>query len=163
MCPVFSFRIIHTFFLVVFGQAGPDGASFGNLVGDARHLRGGLRHPHVRETVPASWAGDGTLSRWRHLGHLDDLDVSTTRSCIDTKKVKNCSETLGVFSLLTLAQPGFFGAPKTKGGGGHIVPPPSKNHVTLLRIHSSKVFMKACPKMNLLTQLWFPWKPWLAF
>ena len=116
----------HTFFLVVFGQAGPNGASFGNLVGDARHLRGGLRHPHVSKTVPASWAGDGTLSRRRHLGHLDDLDVSTTRSCIDTKKVKNCSETLGAFSLLTLSQPGFFWAPKTKGGGGHIVPPPPK-------------------------------------
>ena len=65
---------------------------------------------------------------------------------------------------LTLSKPGFFWAPKTKGGGGgHIVPPPCKNPVTLLRIHSSKLFLKACPKMNLLTQLWFPWKPWLGF
>ena len=41
------------------------------------------------------------------------------------------------------------------GGGGHIVlpPPPSKNPVTLFRIHSNKVFLKACPKMNLVTQL----------
>ena len=62
---------------------------------------------------------------------------------------------------LTLSKPGFFGAPKTKGGA-HCAPP-SKNPVTLLRIHSSKLFLKACPKMNLLTQLWFPWKPWLGF
>ena len=66
-----------------------------------------------------------------------------------------------VLLFLTLSKPGFFWAPKTKGGG-HIVPP-SKNPVTLLRIHSSKRFLKACSKMNLLTQLWFPWKPWLGF
>ena len=64
---------------------------------------------------------------------------------------------------LTLSKPGFFWAPKTKGGGGGTLCPPSKNPVTLLRIHSSKLFLKACPKMNLLTQLWFPWKPWLGF
>ena len=62
---------------------------------------------------------------------------------------------------LTLSKPGFFWAPKTKGGA-HCAPP-SKNPVTLLRIHSSKLLLKACPKMNLLTQLWFPWKPWLGF
>ena len=63
---------------------------------------------------------------------------------------------------LTLSKPGFFWAPKTKGGGGTLCPP-SKNPVTLLRIHSSKLFLKACPKMNLLTQFWLPWKPWLGF
>ena len=42
-------------------------------------------------------------------------------------------------------------------------PPPSKNSVPLLRIYSSKVFLKACPKRSLLKQTWFPWKPWLAF
>ena len=63
---------------------------------------------------------------------------------------------------LTLSKSGSLGAPKTKGGGGTLCPP-SKNPVTLLRIHSSKLFLKACPKMNLLTQLWFPWKPWLGF
>ena len=31
------------------------------------------------------------------------------------------------------------------GGGGHIVPLPCKTPVTLLRIHSNKVFLKACP------------------
>ena len=57
-----------------------------------------------------------------------------------------------------------FYAPKTKrGGGGGTIVAPGKNPVTLLRIHSSKVFLKACPKMNLVTQLWFPWKPWLAY
>ena len=54
---------------------------------------------------------------------------------------------------------------KVGGGGAHCAPPPSpsKNVVTLLRIHSSEVFLKACPRMSLLTQLWFTWKPWLAF
>ena len=51
----------------------------------------------------------------------------------------------------------------SKDQGGGTLCPPSKNPVTLLRIHSSKLFLKACPKMNLLTQLWFPWKPWLGF
>ena len=54
----------------------------------------------------------------------------------------------------------FLGLQKPRGG---TLCPPSKNPVTLLRIHSSKLFLKACPKMNLLTQLWFPWKPWLGF
>ena len=59
----------------------------------------------------------------------------------------------------TLSKPGFFELQKPRGE--HIVPP-CKNPVTLLRIHASKFFLKACPKMNLLTRLWFPWKPWLA-
>ena len=50
------------------------------------------------------------------------------------------------------------------GGGGHKVPPPpSKNPVPLLRIYSSKIFLKACPKLSLVKQTWFPWKPWLWF
>ena len=44
----------------------------------------------------------------------------------------------------------------------HIVPPPPpprvKSHIFLLRINSGTVFLKACPKTNLLTQLRFPWK-----
>ena len=32
-----------------------------------------------------------------------------------------------------------------------------------LKNNSSKVFLKACQKINPLTQLWFPWKPWWAF
>ena len=60
---------------------------------------------------------------------------------------------------LTLSQPGFFWSPTTKP------PPPthSKNHSILLRIYSSKDFLKACPRINLLTPLWCPWKPWLPF
>ena len=56
--------------------------------------------------------------------------------------------------LLTLSEPGFFVLQNPGGGGGggaHCAP--SKNRVTLLKIHSSKVFLKACPKINLLTQL----------
>ena len=54
-------------------------------------------------------------------------------------------------------------APITRGGGGAQCAPPLQNHVPLLRIHSKKVFLKACQKMSLLTPRWFPWKPWLVF
>ena len=64
--------------------------------------------------------------------------------------------------VLTLSRAGFFGAPAGRGGGGHKVPP-SKNPVPLLRIYSSKVFLKACTKLSLVKQTWFPWKPWLWF
>ena len=40
------------------------------------------------------------------------------------------------------------------GGGGHKVPP-SKNPVPLLRIYSSKIFLKACPKLSLVKKLGF--------
>ena len=59
-------------------------------------------------------------------------------------------------SLLTLSQPGFFVLQKARGWGDIV--PPSKNPVSLLIIHSSKVFQKACPKMSLLTPLSFSWK-----
>ena len=54
---------------------------------------------------------------------------------------------------LTLSQPGFF-VLQNQGGGGHV------NPVTLVTIHSSQVFLKACPKWVSI-QVWFPWKPWL--
>ena len=65
-------------------------------------------------------------------------------------------------SCLNPIQTRLFLGSKNQRGGGTLCPP-SKNPVTLLRIHSSKLFLKACPKMNLLTKLWFPWKPWLGF
>ena len=65
---------------------------------------------------------------------------------------------------LTLSRAGFFGAPGMQGGGGHKVPPPpSENPVPILRIYSSKIFRKACPKLSLVKQTWFPWQPWLWF
>ena len=64
---------------------------------------------------------------------------------------------------LTQSRAGFFGAPAGRGGGGGTKCPPSKNPVPLLRIYSSKVFLKACPKLSLVKQTWFPWKPWSWF
>ena len=55
------------------------------------------------------------------------------------------------FLQVNLPQPGLFCAPKTKPPSKNPVPP-SKNPFTLLRVHSSKVFLKACPKISLLTQ-----------
>ena len=65
---------------------------------------------------------------------------------------------------LTLSRAGFFGdhSGRGGGGGGHKVPP-SKNPVPLLRIYSSKIFLKACPKLSLVKKTWFPWKPWFWF
>ena len=51
-----------------------------------------------------------------------------------------------------------FRAPVGRGGGGI-----SKKPVPLLRIYSSKIFLKACPKLSLVKKTWFPWKPWLWF
>ena len=49
------------------------------------------------------------------------------------------------------------------GGGGAQSAPPRKNPVPILRIYSSKIFLKACPKLSLVKQTWFPWQPWLWF
>ena len=49
------------------------------------------------------------------------------------------------------------------GGGGAQSATPRKNPVPRLRIYSSKIFLKACPKLSLVKQTWFPWKPWLWF
>ena len=67
-----------------------------------------------------------------------------------------CNGPYADVDFVTLSQQG------VGGGGGHNVSH-IKNPVTLLRIHSSEFFLKACPKLSVLTQLWFPWKPWLAF
>ena len=57
---------------------------------------------------------------------------------------------------LTLSRAGFFGAPVGRGGGAQSAPP-SKNPVPILRIYSSKIFLKACRKLSLVKQTWFPW------
>ena len=49
------------------------------------------------------------------------------------------------------------------GGGAQSAPPPGKNPVPILRNYSSKIFLKACPKLSLVKQTWFPWQPWLWF
>ena len=49
------------------------------------------------------------------------------------------------------------------GGGAQSAPPPCKNPVPLLRIYSGNIFLKACPKLSLVKQTWFPWQPWLWF
>ena len=55
---------------------------------------------------------------------------------------------------------GFFGATAGRGGGGGgAQSAPSKNPVPLLRIYSSDIFLKACPKLSLVKQTWFPWQP----
>ena len=59
----------------------------------------------------------------------------------------------------TLSRAGFFGADGQGGGGTRCLP--SKN--PHLRIYSSKIFLKACPKSSLVKQTWFPWKQWLWF
>ena len=102
--------------------------------------------------LPLCW---GHLSRMVHqLQHLQG-------------KRRNSIERILIFNgrnetkLLNPIPTRFFVLKKPRGGG-HIVPP-LQNPATLLRIHSSKVFLKACPKMNLVTQLWFPWKRRLAW
>ena len=75
------------------------------------------------------------------------------------KKAQNITEYCDT-ATLTLSQPGYFVLQNQRGA--QCDPPPSKNPVTLLelRIHSSKVFLKACPNVILLPQLRCQWKPW---
>ena len=82
------------------------------------------------------------------------LEIKTTNSWGHNQSGKSNRSAICLI-LLTLSQPGFFWAPKTKGAHCSLPPPPQKKAVTLVRIHSNKVFLKACPKMSLLTQRWF--------
>ena len=59
----------------------------------------------------------------------------------------------------TLSQPSFFVLQKPRGG---VNCAPGKNPVSLLRFYSRNFFLKACPKLSPLTQLYFPCKPRLA-
>ena len=65
---------------------------------------------------------------------------------------------------LTLSQPGFFVPKKPIGGGGGTFCAPGKTLLPSLNLFKLRaVFLKAYPKLNLLTHFWFPWKPWLVF
>ena len=57
----------------------------------------------------------------------------------------------------TLSRANFFGA---DGHLGTSCLPSINPHI---RIYSSKIFLKACPKSSLVKQTWFPWKQWLWF
>ena len=59
-----------------------------------------------------------------------------------------CNFSVKLFPPVNPIPTRLFCAPKTKGGGTSI---------------QVSFFLKACPKMSLLTQLWLPRKPWLAF
>ena len=63
---------------------------------------------------------------------------------------------------LTLSQ-SRFRATNPKGWGHIVTLPFCENPVAPLRIYSSKVFLKACPKVSLVTPLRFTWKPWARY
>ena len=90
--------------------------------------------------VQNTWLLSCAMSHYKQVG-LDsfsawtDLDPHTLVSedlrhfCMTVRCAAHCAG-----ATLTLSQPGFFFAPKTKGGGGdRCVPDLSKNPVTLLR------------------------------